>query len=58
MNGPKVTVAEDHVVHISSVLAAPRIGNDTVRIWPYAGRPVYPTLLTIPSGLTSIVVTT
>ena len=38
--------------------AAPRIGNDTVRIWLYAGKPVYPTLLTILSGLTGIVVTT
>jgi hypothetical protein len=24
---------------------APRIGNDAVRIWPYAGKPEYPALL-------------
>ena len=26
-------------------MAAPRAGNSTVRIWPYAGNPEYPALL-------------
>ena len=46
MNGPKVGNA------------APRIGNDAVRIWPYAGNSEYPALLMATSDVTFTIVTT
>jgi hypothetical protein len=32
-------------VQLSRRIVAPRVSNDTVRIWPNAGKPVYPPLL-------------
>ena len=37
---------------------APRVGNDAVRIWLYAGKPEYPALLIVPSDRTFTIVTT